>query len=448
MKISDILLVTGLLCIMTCTAPHPAAAQRLSLNDCIQIGLEHNYDIRISRINQEISDRNVSLGNAGYLPSVNLNAGASGSLNDIRQSHRDGTSTTVNGSNTNTLSSNIALNYTIFNGFAVRTTYQRLKVLQAIGELSVRQSVESFIADIAAEYYNVVRQQLLNDNLIYTLDLSRQRLNIVRDRYELGASSKLDVLQAQVDFNSDSSKLVQQYETVKNAYINLNILLASDNLNAEIQPADQDIRFVPELDYDQLLQQALEGNTTLLLSGKQRQISESDLKITQAQALPTITLTSQYGYSQALYNRKASATNERQRTMGLSYGATLAFNLFNGDNRRRMIRNAETQLEIQQVTYQKTEQYIRSALLSEYMSYTNNKSLLDLELENLATSHENYDTAMERYRLGELSGIELREVQENLHNAEERVIRAKYQVKLAEIALMQLSASITGYLSE
>ena len=435
-----------ILALLCCLVLPAEAQQKLSLQECIETGLEKNYQIRMARNEQEISDRNVSLGNAGYLPQLRLNAGASGSLNNTSYDSRTGGTEKVNGSNVNTLSSNVGLTYTLFNGFTVRTTYQRLKELQSVGELATRQAVESFIADLAAQYYNVVRQQMLHNNLLYTLDLSRQRLNIVQARYELGASSKLDVLQAQVDFNRDSSRLVQQYETMKNAFSALNTLLAEDNLDTEIQPADEDILFAPDLNYDELLNRTMEGNATLGMARHQQQISSLDLRIQEGQAYPTVSLTSQYGYSSNLYNRKANANNERQSTLGLSYGATVGFNLFSGGDRRRMIRNARTSLENQQLSYLQTEQRVRSALLSEFMSYENNKNLLSLALQNLETSHENYDTAMERYRLGELSGIELREVQENLHDAEESVIDAKYQVKLAEISLQQISASITDYM--
>lgn len=439
-KVFPVLILFMLVCTL------PAEAQQLSLASCIEIGLEQNYQIRMARNEQEVSDRNVSLGNAGYLPSLRLNAGLNGNNNHTEYDLRNGSTSKVNGSSTNSLSSNIALNYTLFNGFTVRTSYQRLKELQSVGELNTRQAIESFIANLAAQYYNVVRQKMLHDNLQYTLDLSRQRLNIVEARYELGASSKLDVLQAQVDFNKDSSRLVQQYETMKNAYISLNTMLANENLNTEIQPVDTDILFNDALSYDDLLARTMADNATLLIAKHRSQMSALDLRLQEAQTYPTVSLTSQYGYSANLYNRKASATNEKQQTLGLSYGATIGMNLYDGKNRRRQIQNARTTMANQELSYRQSEQDVRSALLSEYMSYGNNRSLLSLALQNLETSRENYDTAMERYRLGELSGIELREVQENLHNAEESVIDAKYQVKLAEISLLQLSATITQYM--
>ena len=69
-----------------------------------------------------------------------------------------------------------------------------------------------------------------------------------------------------------------------------------------------------------------------------------------------------------------------------------------------------------------------------------------LEEENLIAARENYRIAMERYRLGQLSGIEMREAQKSLLDAEERILTAKYNTKLCEISLQQISGNVLTYL--
>jgi hypothetical protein len=61
-------------------------------------------------------------------------------------------------------------------------------------------------------------------------------------------------------------------------------------------------------------------------------------------------------------------------------------------------------------------------------------------------AHNNYSIAMERYRLGDLPGIELREAQNSLLAAEERLLQAAYNTKLCEISLLQLSGQLPVYL--
>jgi len=52
---------------------------------------------------------------------------------------------------------------------------------------------------------------------------------------------------------------------------------------------------------------------------------------------------------------------------------------------------------------------------------------------------------MERYRLGNLSGLDLREVQKSLLDANERLLSVEYQAKIAEISLLQISGNIMNY---
>lgn len=81
-----------------------------------------------------------------------------------------------------------------------------------------------------------------------------------------------------------------------------------------------------------------------------------------------------------------------------------------------------------------------------WMAYQNNMELTNLEKENLQTAHDNYDIALERYKLGDLSGIELREAQNSLLEAEDRLVQAQYNTKLCEISLIQISGNILSYI--
>lgn len=71
--------------------------------------------------------------------------------------------------------------------------------------------------------------------------------------------------------------------------------------------------------------------------------------------------------------------------------------------------------------------------------------MLNLERQSLVTAKENHEIAMERYMLGNLSGIEMREAQKSLLDAEERILKAEYDTKICEISLLQISGKIAGY---
>lgn len=415
------------------------AQKVFSLKQCIETGLEQNYSIRIVRNEQQISANNATLGNAGYLPTVDMNGGFSGSVNNNRNKLNDGTIEKTTGVNSETANLGLNVNWTVFDGFGIQAEYSRLKELERMGELNTRMTIEDFVADLSGEYYNLIRQKIRLRNLRSTLDLSRERLRIVEERYFIGSMSRLDLQQAQVDFNADSSKVLNQLEVVHTSRIRLNQLMALDNVEEQIQIKDSLIYPNPFLDEIELWKSTLSSNTSLLIVQKNKLLSELDYKKVKSRNYPYVRLNAGYGYTA---NWNEVGTTDLQQRLGLNYGLTVGIDLFDGLNRRRERRNARIQIQNQELRIQELELALRADLSNFWMAYQNNLDLWSLEKENLVAAQENYRIAIDRYKLGELSGIELREAQNSLLEAEERQSIAEYSTKLCEISLLQLSGQI------
>ena len=382
------------------------AQQLFDLKRCIETGLEQNYSIRIIRNEQQISDNNATPGNAGYLPTVDMSGGFSGNFNNNRNSLQDGSIEKANGINSETGNVGLNVNWTVFDGFGIQAEYSRLKELQRMGELNTRMTIEDFVANLSSEYYNLIRQKIRLRNLRSTLDLSKERLRIVEERYYIGSMSRLDLQQAQVDFNSDSSKVLNQLEVVHTSRI-------------------------------------LEANASLLIAQKNQTLSELDYKKVKSRYYPYVKLNAGYGYTA---NWTEVGNYDLQQRLGLNYGVTIGMSLFDGFNRKREQRNARIQIENQQLRIQELELALRADMSNFWMAYKNNLDLWSLEKENLVAAQENYRIAIDRYKLGELSGIELREAQNSLLEAEERLSVAEYSTKICEISLLQLSGQILTYI--
>ena len=386
---------------------------------------------------------NVSLGNAGHLPVLDLRGQQSGSLNNIRQEFADGGgSNELSGIHNTTTSASLSLSVPVFNGFRARTQYQRLGTLAEISELSTRMTVENLMAAIIAEYFNYIQQQRLLDNLKYAVELSKERVRIDEERFLLGSGSKLQLLQAEVFLNADSSRLGRQYEMVRASRIRLAELMALDNLQLSFVPADSLIGLRPIMVYEPLRDASLRDNTALVMAARYTEISEYDQKLISAQSYPYLNFSSGYGIT---HNTFQSGSLSHQQTLGASYGLTLGINVFDGFNQRRRLGNARIESENRRLIYHEVEKGVEADLLTLYNAYLNNFRLLELEAQNLKVARETLDIAMERYRLGALSGIELREVQKSLLDAEERMLSIQYQTKLAEISLLQISGKIQDY---
>ena len=341
-----------------------------------------------------------------------------------------------------TLNAGLNLNWTIFDGFKIQANYARLKELEQQGETQTRIAIEDFIAELTAEYYNYIQQEIRLKNFRYAMSLSKERLRIVEERYIVGNFSRLDLQQARVDYNADRAQYMKQQESVKTSRIRLNELMANDDMTQSITVNDSIIDLNTLLSFDELWQSTLNNNASLLKSEQSKKIAALDMKAVKSRNYPYLRLNAGYGYT---FNKYEISATSRRDNLGLNFGVTMGFNIFDG-NRRREIKNARIAIENAQLQQDDLRQALKADLSNLWQAYQNNIEMLKLECENLIAAVENHEIASERYMLGNLSGIEMREAQKSLLDAEERILTAEYDTKICEISLLQLSGKITKYL--
>lgn len=420
-------------------------AQIISLKTCIEVGLTNNYSLRIVRNEERIADNNVTRANAGYLPTVDANLGYSGSLNSDNSTTSNGGGVTRNRNVADhTLQAGINAEWTIFDGFKIQTNYLRLQELKRQSATQTRIAIEDYIAQLVAEYYNYIQQRIRMQNFRYAVALSKERLRIVQERYIIGNNSRLDLQQAQVDFNADSAQSLRQQESLATSRIRLNELMAVRDSASRLTVQDTTIDVNATLSFDSLWAATLRTNASLLSAAQDKRLAELDFRTVRGRDYPYVTLNAGYGYT---YNRYGNSLTRKRHNWGADFGVTVGFRLFDG-NRQRERRNAQINIENAELARRDLELSLHADLADLYQAYQNNLRLLTLERQNLITAQENHFIACERYLLGDLSGIEMREAQKSLLDAEERILVAEYDTKLCEISLLQLSGGIMSYLLE
>ncbi|MEX0988539.1 MAG: TolC family protein [Bacteroidales bacterium] len=425
------------------TTVNTGAQEIYDLSRCIQAGLERNFNLQVVRNSEEIALNNHSKGNAGMLPTVTAVNRFGGTLNSTDQNYVDGSRNSSSNIHNTSGSAAINLGMTIFRGFQVQNTYLKLGEQAELEGLKTQMAIENLISQIVSEYNYYLQQMALYVNLDYSVSLSRERARIDEQRYLLGSASKMQLLQSLVYLNADSSRLARQNEVLRTSQIRLNELMASDNLGEIITLMDTVIDINKALSYDSLINETLNYNTSLQIASRNQVISELDYKIIESRAYPYLSLSSGYGYN---YNSYGNSQLINQHTLGMNYGLTLGVDIFDGFNRNREKSNARIEIENRSILYKEVEQEVRADLLTIYYAYENNLRLLRLEEQNLEVAMENLEIALEQYKLGSLAGLELREVQKSLLDAEERLITVKYLTKVAEISLLQISGNIMDYL--
>lgn len=427
-----------------CSLPLMAQAQEVyTLKSCLENGLQNNYSLRITQNTEQISKNNATLGNAGYLPTLDLSAGYKGTIDNTESKLREtGEINKENGVFDQALSVGANLNWTLFDGFNITTNYKRLKEMERQGATNTRIAIEDFVAGMAAEYYNFVQQKIRLKNFRYATSLSKERLRIVEERYHIGNFSRLDYQQAKVDFNSDSAKYMKQQELLNTSRIRLNELMANPEVDKRIRIKDSLIQVNTQLSFDELWNATLATNAVLLKAEQNTRLAQLDYKSIQSRNYPYLKLNTGYGYTLNKYDISA---NSRRSNLGFNGGLTLGFTIFDG-NRRRERKNADIAIKNSRLQQEELELTLRADISNLWQAYRNNLEMLKLERQNLVAAKENYEIAMERYLLGNLSGIEMREAQKSLFDAEERILSAEYDTKLCEISLLQISGNVLSYM--
>lgn len=428
------------------TTVAPARPERLvyTLQDCLRRGLESNLQLQIVRNEEQAAHNNVTLANAGALPTIDATAAYRPTLTASEHStaRATGEETSSSGVFDYGVNAGATLNWTLFDGFKIQTTYRQLKLLEQRGETETRIAAEDLIADIASQYYNYIQQIIRRAHYRYALRLSRERLRIAELNYQTGRFSGLDYHLAKVDFNADSAQYVKQQQQVRNTLIALNQLMSNPNIVQWINVPDSSIVIRDDLMLEPLWQQTLNANSKLLRASQNTMSAELDYKKVLSRNYPYLRLNGQYAYNFNHYDESAILKRDNQTISG---GLTLGINVFDG-NRRRERRNAQLAIENRKLQRDQVEIDLHANLTTFWQAYNNNLQLLALQQQNLEIAEDNLEIAMERYKLGEISGFDMRQVQKSLLDAEERVLQVQYDAKLCEISLMQISGNIGYYL--
>lgn len=413
------------------------AQDTLTLEQAVEMGLKNNYDILIEKKNQAIDENNVHLGNAGFLPTLDIDATQTNSVTNTKQDFLSGETINRNNATTNEFNARVELRWTLFDGLEMFTTYDQLEEIHEKGRQEYRQTVLASVTDLIQQYYEIAWQRQQLETLQEALKLSRSRKEVAKTNYNVGSGSKLDYMQARVDFNSDTSELINQRESVAAAKVRLNELMGR-SVETDFHVKDT-IPVRDRLPYQQLVENMIDRNPSLNISKQNRRISNLEKKKVKAKRYPDIGFQGGYDY---FWSQSEAGFVAENRANGFDYGLFLTYPIFDGFNISRQKQNAKIAIDRSNLEYEQARQRLRGDLRVTYTNYANNFSQMKLERQNLQVAQESYQVARESYKLGNTSYLEMKEAQNNYLEARERLVNSRYETKQAEIKLLKLSGQL------
>lgn len=435
MKHSKIITYTFLIflfCVVKTTAQ-----EVLTIEDAVKIALENNYEIKISKNDLLIDKTNVAVGNAGMLPKVAASVLDNNSVQNSSQTRQDGTVVELDNAKNNSLSYGVSLDWTVFDGLKMFAKLDQLKELQKLGEAELKLTVLTKISDVTSTYFDLVQQQQQLSALDTTIVISTQRLTLAQNRFTIGKASRLEVLNAQVDLNTDKTTLLRQQELYANTKILLNQILARDSKT--VYKVVDAITVDKTLLLPELTALAEKQNPQLEAQIINKRVSELQLKQIKGNRYPIISLNSGYNFAES---QSSLGFTTQASSRGLNYGFSATLNLFDGFSQNRNEKIAKIQIENSQIAIEQQSLVLNSQLATSYQTYLTNLELMDLEEKNESIAKQNLDITLDKFRIGTITTLEFRTAQLNYINAKVRNSNAQFQAKLSEIGLKELAGNI------
>lgn len=414
------------------------AQQVLTLEGAVKIALENNYDIRLAKNDLKVDQTNADIGNAGMLPTVTANVIDNNGIQNASQTRTDGTVTSLDNAKNNSLNVGVGLDWTVFDGFRMFARYDQLKELQKLGEAQLKLTILTKISDVNETYFDLVQQQQLLAALDTTLVISRQRLELAQNRFTIGKASKLEVLNAQVDLNTDITNMLKQKDTYQKTKVTLNQILARDPQTDYI--VVDNIVVDKGLQLAELTNLAVSQNPQLQAQIINKRVSELQLKQVKAGRFPTVRVNTGYNFAET---QSSIGFTSQTSARGLTYGFTASMNIFDGFFQNRNEKIAKIGIENAQIAIEQQQNTLGSQLVSEFQTYQTNLQLSELEDKNEDIAKQNLDITLEKFRIGTITTFEFRTAQLNFVNAQLRNSNAQYVAKLSEIALKELAGNLT-----
>lgn len=409
----------------------------LNAREAVDIALQNNLRIQIAKDEKDIARINNNWGNAGKWPVVTAGLGNTESLTNLNQVLANGNEIKRNGVTNNILSANLSANWRLYNGLRVRATKERFEELERMSDVQLRQEVTRLTYDVLIAYYNIVRLNLQVRATGAIIDLAREREKIAETRFNVGSAAKTDLLQAQIDVNTQRTNLANLEQQIRVGKSVLNTLLKRD-------PASPlgvtDTTFdLPPVEFDKLRRMSESGNPQILMAQRQRALLLQDRRIINSQRLPVLTLGSVTSFNRNQATGGFFLTNQNY---GPNIGLNLGIPIFNGNINRTQLKANEIQLQQQERRVELLKTEIDRDLQISYDEFRNAVTISELERENVRLAKENNFISTERFRKLQSNSIELRQAQLSLSEAQDRYINAAFRAKVAASTLQLLAGDV------
>ena len=427
-------------CILLFIPFYLSGQDSLSLGEAIQIGLKKNYDILLSAKNIEINTLFNNWGEAGRLPQINANINQNNTLSDQRNNPASFLPYMIQ---SNDVSGNLALNWTIFNGFGIKANKNRLEQLQFQSENTATLAIENTIHGIILAYYQAKMQFEQYSLLKNILQLTKEKYQQQLLRSELGVGVKFDLLQYEGNLYTDSANSVLQDLAYKNAVRNLNLLMGEEiekkwYLSSEIKPQ------LDKSDLSDLKKEMLSNNTNIKNQYINLALTQQDITLAKSAFFPVISFNAGTNYSYGKLKSDDVPQFQSVQTNNLNYygNFTLNFRLYDGGKVKRGIKALEIRQEVNQLETDQLTQNLIFELTNVFELYQTRLQLFELNKKAFLVAKDNLNIAKLKEKSGLITSFNFRDIEMVYLSSGVNLFQSSYDLLESNATLLKMTGKI------
>ncbi|HCK99654.1 MAG TPA: hypothetical protein DHW42_06075 [Candidatus Marinimicrobia bacterium] len=406
-------------------------AEKLSLQDCINIALEKNPNLTIASKQVSAYRSGVRGSYGSILPYVSAGARSSRSTQGPNEYIAYGTKFVSPDTTTYYYSAGITYNQNIFDGGKWWNNI-RLAKNSLDGAIYDRNLTrQSIIANVTEKFYNVLKaRELLN---VYEMALknSREQLGKTEEMYKIGQVAKKDLFKAQVSEGNDRLNVIRQKSVIRLAMSDLNVAIGQTP-NIPLDIYEDEYKITENVGKEVAVKKAIAGNQEYNSLITQKTSAFLQYKIAQGDCFPTLSSTFSYYRGGPEFSH---AYEDFDKWWNTNLTFNLSFPLFDGFRRKTNIQQKRLNYNIYEDRIEQKRIEIESQIENLILTLDTFREMLAINELNIESAREDLRLAQEMYRLNSATLLEVLDAQVTLTRAQGNLITTKYDAKIIEAQL-------------
>ena len=380
------------------------------------------------------------MGNSGALPTINI---SSKKENAVSDQTNNPTSFIQEILKSESVNASANMSWTLLSGYRIQATKEKLRQLEFLSNGNLTLTIENTTQAIILSYYNCILQEERLKLLQNVVNLSRERLIYQKTKYEIGVSSKMDVLQIETSLLTDSSNLLTQRLNYNNSVKNLNLVLGVD-LNSEWDLTDKMSTKTQVFNLFDLQSETFQNNTNIKNQCINNEIIRQDITLAKSVYYPIVSFNSGASYNESTYDIGNSGFEGDNTGETLNYYANISvnFRLYDGGKYKTLLQEAEIKYDINDINLEKQHREIKHQLSINFEKYNSRIIIYNLSKKAFDIAEINYQLANDKKNRGTINSFNLRDIEIAYLNSGISYLQATYNLNESYLELVKITGGI------